>query len=116
MKRLKKFFKLIQKSLFPHERAWVTLLRILGGVIVLLAVAFTVIFVLAGIGWIITLLWKLPCIQAQTNGSGQGIPNSYPNIGLAFVMLVGIAGFLIYNMFEFFRWLIIKWKESGKEE
>jgi len=116
MQRLKRFFKLLRNDLFHNERVWTTLLRILGGVIVLLAVAFTVIFVLTGIGWIITLLWREPYIQSRTSGSEQSICDSYTNIGLVFGFFTGFVGYIIYDLFKFVRWLIRRWKESGKEE
>lgn len=115
MNRLKKFFKLVRNDLFKNERVWVTLLRIVGGVIVMLAVALAVIFILAGIGYIITLLWRTPYIQSRTSGSGQSVCDSYTNVGLAFIVLTGIAGYLLYDLFKFFRWLLRKWKEAGNE-
>jgi len=116
LKRLKKFLKLLRNDLFHNEHVWKTLLRIVGGVLVLLAVAFAVIIVSAVIGWIITLLWRAPYINSRTSGSGQSICDSYTNIGLAFIVLTGIAGYLLYDLFKFFRWLIRRWKEAGKEE
>ena len=116
LKRLKRFFKLVKKDLFQNEHVWVTFLKIVGGVIAMLAVALAVILVLTGIGYIITFLWRLPYIQSRTSGSGQSVYDSYTNIGLAFVVLTGLAGFLIYDLFKFFGWLLRKWKEAEKEE
>jgi len=116
LKRLKRFFKLIKKDVSQNERIWVILLKIVGGVIVMLAVALAVILVLTGIGYIITFLWRLPYIQSRTSGPEQSVYNSYTNIGLAFVVLTEIAGFLVYDLFKFFGWLLRKWKEAEKEE
>ena len=116
LKRLKKLFKLLQNDLFQNERMGIALLRIVSGVIAMLAVALAVIFISAGVGWIITLLWEAPYINSRTSGSGQSVCDPYTNTGRAFIVLTGIAGYLLYGLFKFFRWLVRSWKESGKEE
>lgn len=116
LKRLKRFFKIIKKDLFSEEAAWLVIIKIIGALIVLSAIALTVVLVLAGIGYLITLIWRTPYINSRTSGNGSSVFDSYTNVGLAFCCLAGVAIYIIYGIVTIIKWLLCKWKESGKEE
>ena len=112
-KRLKRFFQLIKKDLFSNEAAWIIIIKIIGGLIILIAIGLTIVFALAGIGYLVTLVWREPYIHYR---SESNVFDSYTNVGLAFCFLAGIAGYLMYGILKIFKWLLQKWKESEKED